>query len=113
MLESSDLEQLAVNAGAAAALLKAMSHPGRLMILCQLVQGECCVSQLNESIPLSQSALSQHLANLRRAGLVSTRRDAQSIYYRLEGDGPQRIIAVLQDLYCPPIEPASAVAKTQ
>lgn len=71
------------------------------MILCILGADEMSVGDLNEHIPLSQSALSQHLANLRRAGLVSTRKESQTVYYRLEGDKALRVIEVLQSIYCP------------
>jgi DNA-binding transcriptional ArsR family regulator len=68
-----------------------MSHPSRLMVLCYLMNGECPVSALNDAIPLSQSALSQHLAGLRQAGLVDTRRDdplsPQAIYHRRNSQG--------------------------
>ena len=95
------LHALAANAEQAAGLLKAMSNQSRLMILCSLIDGEMTVGELNECIPLSQSALSQHLAALRKAGLVSTRREAQTIYYQIQGDAPKRIISVLKDTFCP------------
>ncbi|MCG8672496.1 MAG: metalloregulator ArsR/SmtB family transcription factor [Pseudomonadales bacterium] len=95
------LNALAANAEQAANLLKAMSNQSRLMILCSLIDEEMTVGQLNERIPLSQSALSQHLAALRKAGLVSTRREAQTIYYQLQGKAPQQIISVLKDTFCP------------
>lgn len=96
-----DLEQLAQNAGKAAGLLKAMSNENRLMILCSLLDGELSVSDLNSCVPLSQSALSQHLAALRKAELVSTRREAQTIYYRVQSSAALQIIMVLKDTYCP------------
>ena len=90
-----------VHAAEAAALLKKMANESRLLVLCTLVDGEMSVSQLNAVIPLSQSALSQHLAALREAQLVSTRREAQTIYYALNGDEATRVLAVLQSIYCP------------
>jgi len=82
-------------------LLKAMANEWRLMILCHLAEGEKTVSQLQNLLGLSQSALSQHLALLREMDLVKTRREAQTIYYSLP-DGPVvRILGVLQDIYCP------------
>jgi DNA-binding transcriptional ArsR family regulator len=66
------------------------------MILCSLQQEELSVTQLNNRVPLAQSALSQHLASLRKSGLVSTRREAQTIYYRVEDP---RVAAVLSQLY--------------
>lgn len=81
-------------------MLKAIANPQRLRILCLLVEGECTVSQLNEQVALSQSALSQHLAVLRQKSLVATRKQAQTVYYRVS-DGPIRqIIQVLHDIYC-------------
>lgn len=70
------------------------------MILCQLVPGEKCVSDLEEIIGLSQSALSQHLARLRRDTLVQTRREAQTIYYSLAGEEASAVIETLYSLYC-------------
>ena len=95
------LAEMQQHAQAAAALLKALSNENRLMILCTLIAGEMSVGELNERVPLSQSALSQHLASLREAGLVSTRKEAQTVYYSLLGDEAQKIIAVLQSIYCP------------
>lgn len=88
------------NAREAAALLKALGHECRLMILCSLLEGEKTVSQLNEGVPLSQSALSQHLAKLRHQDLVSVRKDAQMVYYRLKSDKVARVISTLYELYC-------------
>lgn len=88
------------NADAAAALLKALGNSQRLRILCLLVGGECSVGEINAKVELSQSALSQHLARLREQGLVTTRREAQSIHYAL-ADGPAaHIIATLHSFYC-------------
>jgi DNA-binding transcriptional ArsR family regulator len=97
---SEHLEKMHDNAFRASALLKAMSNQHRLMILCQLAPGEKCVSELEEIIGLSQSALSQHLARLRRDNLVKTRRQAQTIFYSLEGEEASAVISVLYDLYC-------------
>lgn len=94
-------DQLDKHAQAAAALLKKMSNPHRLMILCALAAGELSVTALNQKVPLSQSALSQHLAGLREAKLVKTRKAGQTVYYQLQGDTAIRVIAVLQQIYCP------------
>ncbi|HXH03837.1 MAG TPA: metalloregulator ArsR/SmtB family transcription factor [Candidatus Competibacteraceae bacterium] len=95
-----DAEAMRVHAGDAARLLKALANDKRLMILCLLVEGERSVSELNEQLDLSQSALSQHLAVLREEGLVCTRREAQSIYYSL-APGPVRVlIHTLHAIYC-------------
>ncbi len=98
-------EQLAQNAGRAADLLKAMSNQNRLMILCALMDQELSVGELNETVPLSQSALSQHLAALRKAELVVTRRDAQTIFYGVSSDAVSDIIQVLKNTYCRPSTP--------
>lgn len=95
------LSKMQVHAQQAAALLKALANENRLMILCTLIEGELSVGELNIRVPLSQSALSQHLASLREAGLVATRKEAQTVYYSLQGDEAQKIIAVLQSIYCP------------
>lgn len=100
-LSTKDLERLRDRAGEAAALLKALSNESRLLILCTLAGNEMSVSELNEQIPLSQSALSQQLAVLRREGLVETRREAQTIYYSLAPTDALRVISVLRELYCP------------
>src|SRR5690349_14850738 len=97
---TSSLGDMSRQAGDAAQLLKMLGHEQRLRVLCLLVGGELSVGQLNERIDLSQSALSQHLAKLREQGLVATRREAQTIYYRLI-DGPvAAIIETLHGIYC-------------
>lgn len=95
-----DLDQLQENARRASNLLKAMSNEHRLLILCQLLKGEKSVGELEKLIGLSQSALSQHLARLRRDDLVKTRRCAQTIYYSLKGDEASAVIDTLYGLYC-------------
>ena len=97
-----DLQKLEENTGKASKLLKSMGHPSRLMVLCCLMNGESSVGELNQTIPLSQSALSQHLAGLRQAGLVDTRRESQVIYYRLRSRAVSEIIEVLYRIYCTP-----------
>ena len=88
--------KMARHAEEAAALLKALAHPARLLVLCQLVEGECSVGELQPITGLSLSALSQHLAVLRDMDLVTTRREAQTIHYAL-AEGPS--VAVLDALY--------------
>lgn len=95
------LSEMQAHAQDAAALLKVLANENRLMIMCTLIAGEMSVGELNEKVPLSQSALSQHLAGLREAGLVATRKEAQTVFYRLEGNEAAKIIAVLQSIYCP------------
>lgn len=90
------------NARRASTLLKAMSNERRLLILCYLAEGEKSVGELEDLVDLSQSALSQHLARLRRDKLVRTRRSAQNIYYSLNGHEAQTVMATLHSLYCAP-----------
>jgi DNA-binding transcriptional ArsR family regulator len=77
-----------------------MGNPHRLVVLCQLLAGERSVGELERLVGLSQSALSQHLARLRRDGLVKTRRSAQTIYYSLAGEEASAVLATLYQLYC-------------
>ncbi len=95
-----ELEKLYDSARRASTLLKAMSNEHRLMILCQLQSEEKSVGELERLIGLSQSALSQHLARLRRDNLVQTRRQAQTIYYSLSGAEAAAVINTLYTLYC-------------
>jgi len=97
---ASDLDDLRDNARRASVLLKAMSNERRLLVLCYLASGERSVGELEKLVGLSQSALSQHLARLRRDQLVSTRRAAQTIYYSLAGNEPEAVIGTLHALYC-------------
>lgn len=97
-----DLTKLEQNAEEAAKLLKSMSHPSRLMVLCYLMDGERPVGELNQAVALSQSALSQHLAALRQAGLVETRRESQVIHYRLKSQAVSEILESLYRIYCNP-----------
>lgn len=88
------------HAVSAAALLRALANEQRLLILCHLAEGEHSVGELNDLLPLSQSALSQHLAVLREGGVVATRREGQSVFYSLV-DGPAaRVVGTLHDIYC-------------
>ena len=87
-------------AKSASNFLKAISHEGRLMILCHLVSGEKSVTELEELISARQAAVSQQLSRLRIEGLVIPRRDGKTIYYRLADDKPKRILAVIYDLFC-------------
>ncbi len=94
-----DLASFQASAAQAARLMKALSNERRLLILCQLADGERSVGSLQ--VGLSQSALSQHLALLREDGLVTTRRDAQTIYYRISNPAVLKVIGTLQAIYCP------------
>jgi DNA-binding transcriptional ArsR family regulator len=93
------------HAGEAAGLLKALGNEQRLLILCSLLEGPLSVGELNERVELSQSALSQHLALLREAGLVASRRESQSIIYSLPTGPVMQVLAVLQNIYCPVPKP--------
>jgi DNA-binding transcriptional ArsR family regulator len=95
-------DQFAAKAGEAATLLKALAHEARLMVLCQLLEGEHSAGALLENAGLSQSALSQHLAKLRDEGLVATRREAQTIFYRIADPNVERVLDTLAAIYCPP-----------
>ena len=96
-----DMRAMQAHAKEAADLLKKLANEHRLLVLCTLINGERSVGELNALMPLSQSSLSQHLASLRQAGLVKTRRESQTIYYSLRGEHAIKVIAVLQSLYCP------------
>jgi ArsR family transcriptional regulator, virulence genes transcriptional regulator len=89
-------------ASQAAGLLKLLANENRLLILCRLVQArEASVSELTEAAGLSQSALSQHLAKMREEGLVATRREAQTVYYRIANPDAARLLSLLKNIYCP------------
>lgn len=85
----------------AAALLRAMSNERRLLILCELGDGELNVGDIQDRVGLSQSALSQHLAVLREQELVATRRESQTIFYRIADPAVLKVIATLASIYCP------------
>ncbi|MCV6615789.1 MAG: metalloregulator ArsR/SmtB family transcription factor [Cellvibrionaceae bacterium] len=96
-----DLSAMVDNAREASSFLKSLANEKRLLILCTLSDKEMSVSELNEHVEISQSALSQHLAWLREAELVATRREAQTIFYRLEGQKALKVIGVLKEIFCP------------
>lgn len=81
--------------------LKVLANPDRLLLLCQLSQGERCVSELEEALDIRQPTLSQQLGVLRTDGVVSTRREGKYIYYRVADQKLLRVLATLYDLYCP------------
>ncbi|MCB1583981.1 MAG: winged helix-turn-helix transcriptional regulator [Xanthomonadales bacterium] len=95
------MDQMMTHSGSASDLLKLISNQKRLLILCLLHDGELSVTELNNTLTqLSQSALSQHLAQLRAANLVKIRREAQTIYYSLTDSKAIQIINLLHELYC-------------
>jgi len=81
-------------------MLKKLSNPDRLMLLCQISQGECCVSDLEEALDIHQPTLSQQLGVLRNEGLVSTRRDGKRIYYSVASKEALAVMQVLYEQFC-------------
>jgi ArsR family transcriptional regulator len=103
----SDLAVFAANAEHVADVLRAIANERRLMILCKLVEwGEATVGTLVEAVGLSQSALSQHLAKMRDEGIVTFRRESQTLWYRIADARTEALLGHLQQLYCPPELPA-------
>ncbi len=100
-----DPRRMATGATAATAMLKALANRNRLMVLCHLAGHEMTVGELAGHVGLSLSALSQHLAGLRAAGIVQARRNAREVHYRLNQGPATRLMAVLADIYCPPHRP--------
>ena len=99
-MNTEDMDRMVDNAEKAANFLKAISHEGRLMILCHLASGEKSVTELEDLLSSRQAAVSQQLTRLRLEGLVKPRRDGKAIYYRLTDDRPREIIEVVYDLFC-------------
>ena len=96
------IARLEAEAARVAGVLKLLANENRLLILCRLAMAdEMPVGLLSETIGLSQSALSQHLAKLRADGLVDFRRQSQTLYYRLADDQAARLLMALKDIYCP------------
>lgn len=104
MKKQTDIDSGAMRSAAdkASELLKSLSNPHRLLILCHLNDGEKSVGQMADFLELRDSTVSQHLALLRRDGIIVGRRDGQTIWYRIENDVSREIIAVLYRAYCPP-----------
>lgn len=96
------IQEFARSSAEASELLSLLANPNRLRILCELLDGERSVSALEAVVGLSQSALSQHLAKLREGGIVTTRREAQTIYYSIADKRAERVLAVLADIFCKP-----------
>ncbi|MFI4891087.1 MAG: ArsR/SmtB family transcription factor [Steroidobacterales bacterium] len=97
----------------AAAFLKALANDQRLLVLCALLDGALSVGEINERVPLSQSALSQHLSVMREAGLVTTTRKSQTIYYALARGPALRIMEVLYATFCAAPAPAGNARRTK
>lgn len=94
------MEEMQANADRAVELLKSLGNRSRLMILCQLLQGERSVGDLAQRIGMRDTAVSQQLALLRKDGLVRARRDGQTIWYALASAEAERVILTLYDIYC-------------
>jgi DNA-binding transcriptional ArsR family regulator len=95
-----DMQRMMDNAQRASNFLKAISHEGRLMIMCHLASGEKSVTELEELLSARQAAVSQQLSRLRYEGLVVPRREGKAIYYSLADDRPRQIMEVVYDLFC-------------
>ena len=101
MADEMALGELERKATDAAALLKLLANENRLLILCRLaLKGEMSVNDIAAAVGLSQSALSQHLAKMREEGLVATRREAQTVFYRMADENAARLLMLLKDIYC-------------
>lgn len=94
-------ELLRAAAGEAVAALKVLGNPERLLLLCQLSQGELSVGELEQALGILQPTLSQQLGVLRREGMVQTRRDGKKIFYSVADERLLRLLRTLYDLYCP------------
>ena len=102
------------HAGEATRLLKVLANEFRLLTLCHLSEsGELSVSELVDRVGLSQSALSQHLARLREEGLVATRKEAQTVFYRVCDPKAERLLALLHDLFCPELGNKGATGRKE
>ena len=97
-------KQMQVASTQASQLLKSLSHPDRLLLLCQLTQGEYCVSELEHLVGISQPSLSQQLGILRKDQLVATRRDGKQIYYRVASDDALAVLQLLYQRFCAKVE---------
>jgi DNA-binding transcriptional ArsR family regulator len=101
-MQTAKPDPLTAKAADAASLLKALANEQRLLLLCHLVsEGELSVGALGERMDLSQSALSQHLARLREQALVTVRREAQTLHYRVSDPKAEKLLELLRDLFCP------------
>ncbi len=103
-----DIDIMEAAADSASDLLKALANRHRLLIICQLVDGERSVGELAQFLGLRDSTVSQHLALLRKDGLVSARRDAQTIYYSIASEPAREILAALYRVYCTPAQGKTA-----
>jgi len=102
MQQPLDLEAMQTSAARACGLLKVLGNPDRLLLLCQLTQGEYCVSELEALLNIQQPTLSQQLGVLREEELVSTRREGKQIYYSMASKEALAVMTVLHELFCTP-----------
>ena len=109
--EAAGMAELQKNAVHVTALLKAIANPARLVILCELVEGECSVGALERAVGLSQSAISQHLAVLRRGDVVASRRDGQTVFYSLASADVVTLMGTLHDVFCRDVPRAASRAR--
>lgn len=98
----SPMNQMTAAAGEAGVLLKALAHPYRLIIICQLIEKERSVGELAALLDIRDSTVSQHLALLRKDGLVEARRDGQTVWYSIGSEPARELIATLYRIYCAP-----------
>jgi len=100
-----DIDKLVANAREASEFIKALSHEGRLVILCLLAEGEKSVGEIEQLLEMRQPAISQQLARLRADGLVEARRDGKNIHYSLVHPQVRQVIETLHDIFCNPHRP--------
>ncbi|ASU23947.1 transcriptional regulator [Vibrio qinghaiensis] len=99
-ITSVNIDQMKTSAIEASELLKTMAHPERLIVLCQLINGEVGVGQLQQSSTLSQSAFSQHLTVLRKQGMIKARKESQQVFYSLSDLRVAQLVQSLQTIFC-------------
>lgn len=101
-LSKSNQRFIQEGAAKAAAMLRAIGNEQRMLVLCLLIEhGELTVGAMLEHVPLSQSALSQHLAKMREEGLIAFRREAQTLHYRIENPAVEKLMMTLKKVFCP------------
>ena len=100
-MKATDIKKMEEAADRASRMMKTLGHSGRLMLLCNLAEGERSVGDLARDLGMSQSSISQHLMRMRSEGLVETRRESQTVYYRLSGGDVQKVIDALYGIFCP------------
>jgi DNA-binding transcriptional ArsR family regulator len=102
------LDQLVAKAPEAAAFLRHLANPSRLILLCHIARGECSVTEIQNALGFKQPALSQRLAELRRSGLVQTRRESRMIHYSIKDGRARAVMAMLQTIFCGDAMPPAA-----